>query len=64
MDNTYDVGRGRIATADMKARIAALKGSGADVLDALWERNRRAVLGEGFSYEFADERPESVRPPR
>lgn len=64
MDNAYDVGRGSTATADMKARIAALKRDGADVLDALWERNRRAVAGEGFDYEFAEHGTEQVRPAR
>jgi hypothetical protein len=64
MTTPYDVGRGSTATADMKARIEALKGSGADVLDALWERNRRAVSGEGYHYEFAQDRADPVRSPR
>ncbi len=54
------LGRGPTATADMKARIAALRADGADVVEVLWDRNRRAVLGEGFRYEFA-EQPELVR---
>lgn len=49
----HSLGRGPQATADMKARIEALRANGADVIDALWERNRQAVLGEGFRYEFA-----------
>lgn len=53
------LGRGPEATADMKARIKALRAEGADVLDTLWERNRQAVLGEGFRYDFAE--PELVR---
>lgn len=50
-----NLGRGAKATADMKARIAALKAQGADVIDTLWERNRIAHLSEGFSYEYAEE---------
>lgn len=57
---TYDVGRGDIATADMKARLAALRGDGTDWLDVLWERNRRANLGEGYDYGFATEEPDAL----
>lgn len=42
-------GRGPIATEDMKNRIK----SGWTV-DQLWERNDKAVRGDGFSYEFAE----------
>lgn len=53
-----NVGRGSIATEDMKARIEVLRRQGADVVDVLWERNRRAVLdGEGFRYEYAETQP-------
>ena len=58
MTHYVNLGRGPEATADMKRRIAALKNEGADltgVIDALWERNRAAVAGEGFTYEFADD---------
>ncbi len=58
-----NLGRGPEATADMKARIAVLRSSGVDLIDALWERNRRAVLGEGYRYEFAP-RAEPVRSDR
>jgi hypothetical protein len=54
-------GRGRLATADMKARIAALREQGVDVIDALWERNRLAVLGEGYTYDLAREAIDEVR---
>lgn len=54
------LGRGPEATADMKARIAALKESNADVIGELMERYYRAVTGEGFQYEFAGTEP--VRP--
>lgn len=60
----HNLGRGHVATADMKARIAALRAQGADVIDALWERNRQAVLGEGYNYEFAGETAEPIRPAR
>ena len=51
-----NIGRGATATADMKARIAALRRQGADVVDVLWERHRRAeVMGEGYRYEYAEE---------
>lgn len=60
MDTTQ--GRGRQATADMKVRIAALRHQGADVIDVLWERNRRAALGEGYAYEFAGQTAEPFRP--
>ncbi len=55
MYNPENLGRGPVATADMKARIAALRRAGADVVSELWERNRSAVLGEGYRYEFASE---------
>lgn len=58
-----NLGRGPEATADMKARIAALRGAGVDLIDALWERNRRAVLGEGYRYDLA-QRTEPVRSDR
>jgi hypothetical protein len=61
--SSYDVGRGQTAVTDMKRRIAALKASGADVIDALWERSRTAELGEGYQYEYAtEEHPHPVRP--
>jgi hypothetical protein len=56
--------RGPVATADMKARIDALRQQGVDVIDALWERNRQALLGEGYSYEYARQRAESLRSDR
>lgn len=47
-------GRGEVATADMKVRIAALRAQGRDVVGVLWERHHRAVLlGQGFTYECA-----------
>lgn len=59
--NHADTGRGATATADMKARIAAIRAETwrmDDLIDRLWERNQRAVaLGEGYSYEFADPTP-------
>jgi hypothetical protein len=60
----HNLGRGLVATADMKARIAALRKQGVDVIDALWERNRLAVLGEGYTYDFAREAADEVRPAR
>lgn len=59
-------GRGPIATADMKARVPALLRERYDwrfVIDQLWERNRDAVLGDGFTYEFA-EGSDSIRSAR
>lgn len=56
----HNLGRGELATSDMKARIAALRRQGLDVIDVLWDRNRLAVSGEGYSYEFAQEQPEQV----
>lgn len=57
-------GRGEVAVSDMKARIAALRAQGADIVDVLWERSRRAELGEGYRYEYADKTPEPLRPDR
>jgi hypothetical protein len=57
MDDTR-TGRGSVAVADMKARIAALKDQGEDVVDRLWERSRLAELGDGYRYEFAEQTPE------
>jgi siroheme synthase (precorrin-2 oxidase/ferrochelatase) len=57
-------GRGPVATADMKARIAALLKERWDmdfVINQLWERHVDAVLGDGYSYEFTDG-PVTVRP--
>ncbi len=57
------LGRGPKATADMKARIEALKGQGVDLIDTLWERHRAALLGEGYTYDHArPERTEPLRP--
>ena len=50
-------GRGERAVADMKNRLAAMKLSGMsgnEILDALWERNRMAVTGDGFVNDMAD----------
>lgn len=49
-----DLGRGPVATRDMKYRIAALRAEGKDIVGALLERHVRAVAGEGYTYEFAD----------
>lgn len=51
------LGRGGVATEDMKRRIEALQDDGRDVIDALWERYVRAVAGEGFRYEYAEQQP-------
>lgn len=48
----------------MKARIKALQAQGGDVLGALWERHHLALHGEGYSYEYAEEAAEPVRPAR
>lgn len=48
-----NLGRGQVATEDMKKRIAVLRQGGADVIDVLWDRHRAAVLGEGYHYEYA-----------
>lgn len=48
-----DLGRGWRATADMKARIAALRIAGVDVFEALWDRHVEA-LRTGYNYEYAD----------
>lgn len=50
-----DLGRGEVATLDMKRRIAALRAAKADVLSALWERHLRAEAGDGYRYEYAGE---------
>lgn len=50
------LGRGAVATSDMKARLAALKseGRGADeILDSLWHRHHQAVTGDWHTYEYA-----------
>lgn len=53
-----DSGRGPQATADMKARIAALKAQGTpidQIIEVLWERSHRAEAeGEGYVYEFVE----------
>lgn len=59
-DTTY--GRGAAAVSDMKARIAVLRERGEDVIDVLWERTRRAELGEGYRYEYAEQTADQVRP--
>lgn len=49
-------GRGVTAVTDMKARIAAYRRRGysaARIVEILWERSRKAELGEGYRYEFA-----------
>ncbi len=48
------LGRGSVATADMKARIAFLRGAGRDVIDVLWRRHVEAIYGTGYSYDFAE----------
>lgn len=58
---TYDVGRGDTATTDMKARLDALRRAGTDWLDVLWERNLKAVHGDGHTYEYAGI-PEPINP--
>jgi hypothetical protein len=47
------VGRGEVATRDMTLRITALRAQGADLIDVLWDRYIDAVLGDGFTYEYA-----------
>lgn len=55
------LGRGEIATLDMKLRIAALRAQGADVLEVLWQRHVAAVVaGEGYVYEYAERAVEAV----
>ncbi len=53
-----DSGRGPQATADMKARLAALKADNTPIdtiIELLWERSRRAeVEGEGYRYDYAN----------
>lgn len=48
------LGRGPVATQDMRRRIAALRDQGADLVDTLWDRYHVAVNGEGFRYDYAD----------
>lgn len=58
-----NLGRGPQATADMKRRIAARRSRGdaiADIVEELWERHRTALTGEGYHYEFTDERPQHL----
>lgn len=50
----YATGRGPTATADMKARIAALRRDGRDVLDVLWRRHLDAINGSGYVYDFVE----------
>ncbi len=53
----YSLGRGPVAAADMKARIAALREAGytdQELFAILWDRTRQAELGEGYTYEFAE----------
>lgn len=52
--NPQTLGRGEIATADMKTRINVLRSQGRDVIDVLWDRHRVALLGDGYSYEYAE----------
>lgn len=50
-------GRGPQAVEDMRKRIAALKASGKsseEVFSLLWDRNREAVTGDGYTYEYAE----------
>ncbi len=49
-----DLGRGSLATADMKARIAALRREGVDIVDALWRRHVNAITGAGYVYDHTD----------
>lgn len=49
-------GRGPTATLDMKLRIQALRAQGKNVVEELWWRHVVAeVIGEGYTYEFAEE---------
>ncbi len=48
-----DSGRGELAVADMKARIAALRAQDVDVVQALWERTWEAFRAGGYTYEYA-----------
>lgn len=50
-----DLGRGPTATADMKARIAALRRANVDVLEALWRRHIEAITGAGYVYDYAEQ---------
>jgi hypothetical protein len=59
------LGRGEIATTDMKARIAALQANGLNsvqILSVLWDRCMSAEQGAGYQYEYAEADP--VRPAR
>ena len=62
MTRACSAGRGSQATEDMKNRIAALQHDGADVLEALWQRHHRALLGDGYEYEYTDQqrRPQQI----
>jgi hypothetical protein len=63
--NESSYGRGQLATTDMKARIAALRRQGVnDIVAVLWERNREAHFGGGYTYEFAEQVADEVRPTR
>lgn len=49
-------GRGALATADMKRRIARLKNHGVDldeIITILWQRTLEAERGEGYRYDYA-----------
>lgn len=54
------LGRGDIATRDMKVRIAKLRADGANVVDVLWARFAASHIGE-LEYDCAErERVELV----
>lgn len=57
---TENLGRGPEATADMKARIAALRKKHWEltpIIETLWRRHHRAeVEGKGYEYEHAGDR--------
>jgi hypothetical protein len=62
LDESY-AGRGKVATADMKARIASLRANGftgEQIISILYDRLRVAEQGDGFIYDHAE--PEPVRP--
>ncbi len=50
------VGRGPIAVADMKARVAA-----GWTFDQIWARMARAESGHGYSYDMAETLPEGSK---
>ncbi len=61
----HDLGRGPVATADMKARIAALRADGRDILHVLWTRHVHALAGDGYAYEhYTGPTPHPVHPGR